>query len=174
VDKQIGYFKIKPKHFAMQTQHKLTQLITNPTPEYDSDGSGKMEMPLPQTLETATIQTDKTASTILAQSIKAQRQQTAYDRTPNYKTQEIGNNNAPQPALHIMPNPAQNSTLIAWDNTCNGILMLYDYTGRVILEKPVSGKNSNIDLSTLPNGTFIVRLISNGETIANGKIAVLK
>ncbi len=154
----------------------IEDLITNPTPEYDDNGSGKAEMPLAQAIEAEALSNTKAASTILAQSIKVQWQQSAYDRNPNYKAETAATDTetAPNP-LYVTPNPAQNNALFAWDKHYSGTLILYDYTGKVAKQQAVTGKSTTIDVSNLPNGTFIARLVvSHGTTIAVGKIAVMK
>ncbi|MBK8471806.1 MAG: T9SS type A sorting domain-containing protein [Sphingobacteriales bacterium] len=151
----------------------IDDLDTNPTPEYD-DGSGKAAMPLPETVEEEALPNTKAATNIMAQSLKAQRQHTAYDRTPNYKTDTHQDQGEAAP-LHIAPNPAQNSVLVVWELPySNALLSLYDYTGKVVTQQNVSGKSSTIDISGLPNGILMTQLSQQGVIMATGKIIIIK
>ncbi len=63
------------------------------------------------------------------------------------------------------PNPARNSITIAAGNSIISEVILYDLSGRVILQKSFSTERVTIDLSSLPPGIYLAEMhYMNGET----------
>jgi len=106
------------------------------------------------------------------------------DRT-GFSVQTIGNNNyrlygymnftyrnvginAPE-SIHpkVYPNPTKDSFFI--DSEMLGNVMLYDMLGKKILTQNVSGK-TEINISHLPKGIYIVAVFSEGKLMGNAKI----
>ncbi|MBK8471803.1 MAG: T9SS type A sorting domain-containing protein [Sphingobacteriales bacterium] len=155
----------------------IDDLETNPTPEYDDDGNSKAAMPLPETVEGEALPNTKAATNIMAQSLKAQCQHTAYDRTPNYKTQQNNNSIATNTTqLNVLPNPAKGLVSLVWQTTLISIgkLQLYDHTGRLVLQHEVSGNKANLNIERLPTGLYICKVSANNATIASGKVTIIK
>ena len=69
--------------------------------------------------------------------------------------------------ITIYPNPAQNSFFIECENIST--VKLYDMLGQEILTQPANGK-TEINISHLPKGIYIVKILSEGKMIGNSKI----
>lgn len=83
----------------------------------------------------------------------------------------------PQTAqLNIMPNPAKEFVTLSWATTLNAKaeLLIYDYTGKIVLRRFVSGNAANINLDYLPNGLYICQITDNGMMVASGKVTIFK
>jgi hypothetical protein len=65
--------------------------------------------------------------------------------------------------VKIYPNPVQDITTIETPGMTGGTISLYDNSGRNLLSMPQSGEQTEMDLSSLPGGSYIV-LIKNQET----------
>jgi len=70
--------------------------------------------------------------------------------------------------IAIYPNPAVDHITIEFDNNVDRLLIL-DMTGRIVIEKPLSG-NSKIDVSTLSEGVYFVALFNRHQQIGNSKL----
>jgi trimeric autotransporter adhesin len=77
--------------------------------------------------------------------------------------QGIYDGNKGNERVKVYPNPVQNITTIETPGMTGGTISLYDNSGRNILSKPQSGEQTQMDLSGLPGGSYIV-LIKNNET----------
>jgi hypothetical protein len=65
--------------------------------------------------------------------------------------------------VKIFPNPVQDITTIETPGMTGGMINLYDNSGRNIISMPQSGEQTQMDLSSLPGGNYII-LIKNNET----------
>jgi hypothetical protein len=99
---------------------------------------------------------------------------------PPASINEHKNSNKPY-LLNIYPNPANDNASINYNlnkPADNLKLSFYDITGKMILSNDLGSRHKgdnteNIDLNSLPNGIYIVRLQGNNQ-IFNGKIVVTK
>lgn len=83
----------------------------------------------------------------------------------------------PQTAqLNIMPNPAKEFVTLSWATTpsAKAELLIYDYMGKIVLRRFVSGNAANINLDYLPNGLYICQITDNGMMVASGKMTIFK
>ena len=76
--------------------------------------------------------------------------------------------------MHFYPVPVKEElNIVLKDNTGNLTFEIYNVQGKLMLRQErltFNGKNKySIDVSTLPNGTFIGKAISQGKTISVGK-----
>ncbi len=155
----------------------IEDLITNPTPEYDDNGSGKAEMPLPEAVAGEEQRNDKSITNILAQSVAAQQQGRDYWRSPNYEAKQAGESATMAiETLAIAPNPAQELVTVAWKVPVNNTaqLLIYDYMGRVVLQRAVNGRAANVGIGNLANGLYICQVTENGVIKASGKVTIIK
>ncbi|OWY21247.1 hypothetical protein B6N25_09885 [Sphingobacteriales bacterium TSM_CSS] len=155
----------------------IEDLIANPTPEYDEEGSGKAIVPLPETIESEKQRDDKTATCIMAQSVAVQKQGLVYWRTPNYDgLKENSTLLATIEPLSIAPNPASNIVSISWKASVNNIakILVYDYTGKIVLQRFISGNAANMNISNLANGLYICQITENGVIRASGKLTIIE
>ena len=65
--------------------------------------------------------------------------------------------------LAVYPNPAREALFITLHQEAleepSRFILLYDGTGRLILQSPAEGEVSRVDVSNLTDGTYILRLI---------------
>jgi hypothetical protein len=69
------------------------------------------------------------------------------------------------PSLNITPNPVCDHFNIMGDA---GSVEIYNILGKLVSRSPV--KNNRVDISSLPNGSYIVKAFSNNHFLGNGKI----
>jgi len=76
--------------------------------------------------------------------------------------------------LRITPNPANGSCLVNLSGTAVTRLHMTDVSGRRVLEKPVPANEHklNLDLSSLPAGTYFLQGINQGKTVVVEKLLV--
>ena len=92
-----------------------------------------------------------------------------------------GNENVAVNNLNVYPNPMQTNGTVSFtlnENTDNIAIEVYDINGKLMLKENlgrlVKGTyNENIDVSTLANGTYFVRLVAGAQSKLS-KIVVLK
>ncbi len=68
----------------------------------------------------------------------------------------------------IFPNPAQNSINISSiSSSINGNLsvLIYDMGGRAVINTSLTGLNKSIDISNIPNGLYLMRIIESHKSI---------
>ncbi|HUH73537.1 MAG TPA: T9SS type A sorting domain-containing protein [Chitinophagales bacterium] len=73
--------------------------------------------------------------------------------------------------LSIYPNPAKNQVRVEWNTTEPAILRLADITGKIITTKRLSNGFTEINVSQLPKGIYIIQLES-GQDMAVSKLIV--
>jgi len=76
--------------------------------------------------------------------------------------------------LRITPNPANGSCSVELSGTAVTRLHMTDVSGRRVLEKPVPANEHklNLDLSSLPAGTYFLQGINQGKTVVVEKLLV--
>ena len=84
-----------------------------------------------------------------------------------HSTDGIENINNPN-FFFVSPNPATNTLYIQSQQT--GSIVLTDITGRVILQSSVINHTSQIDLSTLAKGVYLLRFVSNEGVVETVKV----
>jgi hypothetical protein len=73
----------------------------------------------------------------------------------------------------VYPNPA--TDFISFSSVIAGSkLSIVDLTGRVQRNVTLSGDNSTVNVSDLPAGLYLYRIVSDGKVAATGKLAVSK
>lgn len=75
----------------------------------------------------------------------------------------LGSNKLENTALDIYPNPVQNQLSIS-TNEIHDLVSIGDISGKIIYLSKKKGKTTSIDLSSIAQGTYIVRVQINGTT----------
>jgi hypothetical protein len=70
-------------------------------------------------------------------------------------------------ALRLFPNPTNEKFTI--ETPVNGVITISDLNGRVLMNQTTSESKTRLDISNLPNGTYVVKYLSNNEVIT-GKV----
>ena len=80
--------------------------------------------------------------------------------------------------ISVYPNPAQDFCHLEWQTptTPNSLLVLYDFTGKAVLEKNIGAGYTELDIDTqnLPNGIYIYKLLIKGKGQATGKMMIAR
>jgi uncharacterized repeat protein (TIGR01451 family) len=73
------------------------------------------------------------------------------------------------PVTHLFPNPTNTGLTATWGSDfAPERLLVFDLTGRVVMESYVSGQGSlELDVSELPEGMYLIRLIGDGRSSDN-------
>lgn len=76
----------------------------------------------------------------------------------------------------VYPNPTTGTITIVYNIEVSSTLEIIDAYGRLCFEQKLSGNSnsSQLDLSSLNEGMYSYRIISNGELIDTGKIAIVR
>ncbi len=61
-------------------------------------------------------------------------------------------------ALKLFPNPASERVWIEWNSTSDGVLQIFDLTGRNAAKPTVISGSSELDVSALQKGMYLIRL----------------
>ena len=61
----------------------------------------------------------------------------------------------------LYPNPVRD--ILRFDSVETGTVQIYDTTGRVVMTQDVGGGITNIDVSTLSSGLYLVRMIGGPD-----------
>ncbi len=72
---------------------------------------------------------------------------------------------------HIYPNPVKDILTIA--NLNNAVVKIFNAMGQIVYENLNGGQTHNIDVATLPTGTYFINIIDNNE-VYNEKILIVK
>lgn len=88
--------------------------------------------------------------------------------------QTVGIQNSYFESLLLYPNPASNYLILQYDASALSIerLMIYDITGKLILENEIVSNKERINLSQLSKGTYHVMLYSNKGSVARSLVVV--
>ena len=76
--------------------------------------------------------------------------------------------NASDPFAHIFPNPTRNELTVELNKTENGLnkqLFIDDMSGKQFMHKTFSSDNTKINVSALPSGNYILRIISGEKSM---------
>ncbi len=77
-------------------------------------------------------------------------------------------NNVADNTISLFPNPAQSSVIIDTHNMQVDVVEIYDLSGRIVLQNnPPAQSYSTLDVSSLAEGTYIVRVVSAAGTYSN-------
>ena len=72
------------------------------------------------------------------------------------------------------PNPTSGTVTISLDREIEGLAQLFDLQGRPVAQQQINGANQTVfDLSDLPGGTYLMRIVS-GETVLTKQIVVAR
>jgi hypothetical protein len=82
-----------------------------------------------------------------------------------------GQNIQPYKTIHIYPNPTNGKVFV--DGAEHTNVLVYSVTGSLIVEYNDFFTNM-IDLSSLENGIYILQVVSEGTTVINKKISIMK
>jgi len=73
--------------------------------------------------------------------------------------------------VSIYPNPSNDIINIGLENPDNAIIEIYNVSGRLVFSKALYSKVEKIDVSDLPVGIYIVKVIHD-STVNVGKVVV--
>jgi hypothetical protein len=77
--------------------------------------------------------------------------------------------------IKLYPNPATNTLTIEYSNWKNeSTLQLVDVTGKLMLSQPISGKTTQLDITNLPNGMYLYRVLSVNGIEGIGKVVIAR
>ncbi len=76
----------------------------------------------------------------------------------------------------IYPNPATNEVTVSFEltGTENGLIEIFDLTGKLILSKQSSSNQTNIDVSSFVQGVYMIRIAVNGEARYTERLVIVK
>jgi len=83
---------------------------------------------------------------------------------------QIGENNL---QFSIHPNPTNENMIITLSNKETVDFVLFDQTGKLVLEQKLNNLSNPIDLSALSSGIYIVRLSSNSGSNSTKKLVIM-
>ena len=76
-------------------------------------------------------------------------------------------------AIDVYPNPVQSKVTVSYDNfneQDNYLILLSSLDGRVVFKSELEGAKHEINLQSLPQGVYVIQLVSQNETIFIDKI----
>lgn len=77
--------------------------------------------------------------------------------------------------LKLYPNPAVNELNIIRTSHGEIIFNLYNITGKKVIYKELDEKNTRINVSKIPAGRYIYRIVNNNDSLlTNGMISIVK
>jgi hypothetical protein len=86
----------------------------------------------------------------------------------------VGINDVQNVAISLYPNPANTSVNIV-ANSSNVNAVVYDIYGKAVVKTGTFNNRTNIDVANLSNGTYIVTLLNENNTIVGrSKFSVAK
>lgn len=65
--------------------------------------------------------------------------------------------------FNVYPNPTKGIFTIDLGTTEDGQIQVLDYTGRIVLEKAINDNSLQLDISEMPSGLYVVRVVSGGK-----------
>ncbi|HAD14929.1 MAG TPA: hypothetical protein DCF33_21080 [Saprospirales bacterium] len=85
-------------------------------------------------------------------------------------------NKMPDVALEVFPNPVSDvaTFLIKSPHSWKGNLLLYDLAGRQVAQQPFANNQFQLNTKTMDSGVYWFRLDSGGQTLAQGKLVVVR
>ena len=87
-------------------------------------------------------------------------------------TTEVVEENAEPLAIYVYPNPADEDLNILLNSLPEGRTMIefHDVAGRLMFVQEITSTNARIDISSLPQGVYMYRIVNDGNVIARDKI----
>lgn len=75
--------------------------------------------------------------------------------------------------FQLFPNPANSQVALHWEGDADALaqVQIFDLNGRVLLNRKVKGLHAQLDVSSLPNGLYTLRL-RNNEKIHTKKLQI--
>ena len=89
--------------------------------------------------------------------------------TPFAQVQALSSNQV----VSVYPNPSNNLInidIIDASRVKNAELKLYDGTGAVIINTPLTNKTTSIKTNSFPSGIYLYKVIEKDQTIQSGKL----
>ena len=74
--------------------------------------------------------------------------------------------------ITVYPNPASEYLIISNTSNDNLNLVIYDLTGREVLNSVINGQSKKISVSSLANGTYILKMFNKGEVVKTNNIVI--
>ena len=68
--------------------------------------------------------------------------------------------------LNLYPNPASEKVTIITDMTEPSVISIYNLQGQILMQQKIQQGKTDIDISELAKGVYILRLYSNARTEA--------
>jgi hypothetical protein len=91
--------------------------------------------------------------------------------TPNPTT--TVNNASAAPEINLFPNPASAVINISAGSDFNGVVHIFDLTGKNVAKAIITGGNAAVNISSLSNGLYLYNVIGeNNRTVHTGKLTV--
>jgi endoglucanase len=82
------------------------------------------------------------------------------------KSAALAVNESIEASINVYPNPANNKiTVELYEFTVNTPLMIFDLTGKQVLNKQISSQSEQVDISDLKPGVYIVRINSMSQRL---------
>ena len=73
----------------------------------------------------------------------------------------LANNDTILNSVVMYPNPA--SSVLNIENAENSSIEIYDLLGRIILSENIISSNKQLNVSSLSNGTYLIKISNNGQ-----------
>ena len=75
-------------------------------------------------------------------------------------------------AIYVYPNPANNELNILLNSLPEGRTMIefHDVAGRLLMSQEITSTNARIDISSLPQGVYMCRIVNGDNIIARDRI----
>lgn len=75
----------------------------------------------------------------------------------------VGLENEFSALVNIFPNPSMNFVQVTLNQLIDGNIFIYDVNGKTLLVKKISDTNNQIDISSLPGGTYLMKVMENNS-----------
>nr|HNH67422.1 T9SS type A sorting domain-containing protein [Bacteroidia bacterium] len=87
---------------------------------------------------------------------------------------ELPEKTLPADKVRIQPNPVNNILFISGLSDAKNELVVYDIYGRLIIEKQTNGINGSIDVSSLSDGVYNLRIKNEAGEYFKKRFVVIK
>jgi hypothetical protein len=79
-------------------------------------------------------------------------------------------------SVKMIPNPANSLLSINYSITSNGVLGIYDFNGKLQISRTLKKdeKEITLNITSLPAGMYMVRLVADNKQVAETKLVVIK
>ena len=92
----------------------------------------------------------------------------------NQAQNELSEKTLPVDKVRIQPNPVNNILFISGLSDAKNELVVYDIYGRLIIEKQTNGINGSIDVSSLSDGVYNLRIKNEAGEYFKKRFVVIK